>query len=155
MPTFTTQAQRIARMLLKMKAYDKAGGIPLNAGATRSAAKLINAGIAAKGTKKPKGGSQHTVYWLTDTGLEFARGLDKRKCRFCGCTEMNACQTPDGPCHWVLEDVCSNPPCVRKACRELLGGFRRLSRGATNKVARAAIDKVRKKPARISKRAIK
>lgn len=31
-----------------------------------------------------------------------------RKCRVCGCTEENACQTPEGPCHWVEEDLCSN-----------------------------------------------
>lgn len=28
-------------------------------------------------------------------------------CRVCGCTNENACQTPDGPCHWVEKDLCS------------------------------------------------
>ena len=33
-------------------------------------------------------------------------------CRHCGCTENDACETEDGPCHWVSEDVCSNPDCI-------------------------------------------
>lgn len=31
----------------------------------------------------------------------------ERHCRVCGCTEFSACQTPEGPCHWVEEDLCS------------------------------------------------
>lgn len=63
-------------------------------------------------------------------GLEFAvwspgwvfiilRGLVQRRfadgtvvklegvCRVCGCTDQEACLTPEGPCHWVEEDLCS------------------------------------------------
>lgn len=29
------------------------------------------------------------------------------KCRLCGCDELNACPTAEGPCHWVSEDLCS------------------------------------------------
>ncbi len=28
-------------------------------------------------------------------------------CKVCGCTEDNACMTPDGPCYWVEPDLCS------------------------------------------------
>ena len=35
-----------------------------------------------------------------------------RVCRVCGCTEGNPCQTPEGPCHWVEDDLCS--ACVGK-----------------------------------------
>jgi len=28
-------------------------------------------------------------------------------CRICGCTDEIACETPDGPCHWVEPDLCS------------------------------------------------
>jgi len=31
-----------------------------------------------------------------------------RRCRVCGCTEDNACMTPDGPCCWAEEDLCSS-----------------------------------------------
>jgi hypothetical protein len=30
-----------------------------------------------------------------------------RRCRVCGCTELNACLTADGPCWWVEWDLCS------------------------------------------------
>lgn len=31
-----------------------------------------------------------------------------RACRFCACTESNACVSPSlDPCHWVRQDVCS------------------------------------------------
>lgn len=30
-----------------------------------------------------------------------------RACRVCGCTDLAACVTEDGPCHWVAEDLCS------------------------------------------------
>lgn len=41
-------------------------------------------------------------------------GGDERRCRYCGCTDFDAC-ADDGsghPCHWVAVDVCSNPRCV-------------------------------------------
>jgi hypothetical protein len=28
-------------------------------------------------------------------------------CRGCGCTEEQACVTPEGPCYWVDADLCS------------------------------------------------
>jgi hypothetical protein len=28
-------------------------------------------------------------------------------CRRCGCTDDRACQTEDGPCFWVEDDLCS------------------------------------------------
>lgn len=51
-------------------------------------------------------------------------------CRFCGCTEITACLTDLGPCHWILTPhrakrghaaqpgVCSNPKCVLAFERE-------------------------------------
>lgn len=36
------------------------------------------------------------------------------KCRVCGCTEEKACTTPQGPCYWVEDDLCSAcAPAVR------------------------------------------
>jgi hypothetical protein len=37
---------------------------------------------------------------------------DERKCRVCGCTDLNPCVTNGVPCHWVEEDLCS--ACVGK-----------------------------------------
>lgn len=37
-------------------------------------------------------------------------------CRYCNCTESNACKLEDGePCCWVdrTRTVCSNPACVK------------------------------------------
>jgi len=31
----------------------------------------------------------------------------RRRCRDCGCTNDNGCQTPFGPCWWVEADLCS------------------------------------------------
>lgn len=28
-------------------------------------------------------------------------------CRYCGCTNEQACETGNGPCHWVEPDLCS------------------------------------------------
>lgn len=36
----------------------------------------------------------------------------ERKCRVCGCTQLRACITDDGPCHWVEDDLCC--ACVDK-----------------------------------------
>lgn len=35
-----------------------------------------------------------------------------RTCRHCGCTENDACRLSSGACHWVAEDLCSNPFCL-------------------------------------------
>ena len=37
-----------------------------------------------------------------------------RACRFCKCTERNACATPTGRCFWIAPDICSAPACVHK-----------------------------------------
>lgn len=46
-------------------------------------------------------------------------------CKFCKCSEFRPCLIPTGnplqpvlPCGWLLEDVCSNPECVKKAYAE-------------------------------------
>lgn len=36
------------------------------------------------------------------------------RCKHCGCTETRACDTPEGPCHWVAPEVCSAAACVAK-----------------------------------------
>lgn len=33
-------------------------------------------------------------------------------CCVCRCTEETPCVTEDGPCSWVLPDLCSNPDCI-------------------------------------------
>lgn len=38
-----------------------------------------------------------------------------RKCRVCGCDDLHACVTKEGPCHWVGPDLCSG--CAEKAKR--------------------------------------
>lgn len=38
-------------------------------------------------------------------------------CRYCRCTEDNACRLPDGePCSWLVatQDVCNSPSCIRE-----------------------------------------
>lgn len=38
-------------------------------------------------------------------------------CRYCRCTEANACRLPEGDtCWWINagRDVCSNPACIRR-----------------------------------------
>jgi hypothetical protein len=37
-----------------------------------------------------------------------------RKCIICGCSQLQACQTEGGPCHWVGEQLCSG--CVGAVC---------------------------------------
>ena len=112
MPVFSKASEAVVLALAKAKAFDRASGraIPHPGAAVR----LVNAGAVAKATKKPRGGSQTTVYWLTETGQAMARALKGPRCRHCGCTEMNACP---GGCSWVKPDVCSNPSCVAKEAR--------------------------------------
>lgn len=47
-----------------------------------------------------------------------------RTCRYCGCTENDACSLSTGPCSWVAEDLCSNPFCIsaRQAEKEVHHG---------------------------------
>lgn len=28
-------------------------------------------------------------------------------CKFCGCSDLAACDTPFGPCFWTLPEICS------------------------------------------------
>lgn len=35
------------------------------------------------------------------------RSPARRRCRTCGCTDLQACQDWDGPCRWVKPDLCS------------------------------------------------
>lgn len=37
-----------------------------------------------------------------------------RTCHVCGCTEDRGCEI-EGGCHWVGDNLCSNPECVAKA----------------------------------------
>lgn len=38
----------------------------------------------------------------------------ERVCRICGCTHDNPCVIDGDECHWVEDDLCSNPECVAK-----------------------------------------
>jgi hypothetical protein len=38
----------------------------------------------------------------------------KRKCIICGCSQLRACATSEGPCHWVDRHLCS--ACVGAVC---------------------------------------
>lgn len=51
-----------------------------------------------------------------------ANAQSVKKCRFCGCSDTNACMTPDGPCSWIEQDVCSN--CCSKVEAAGSGGDR-------------------------------
>ena len=48
------------------------------------------------------------------------RDLAVSECAYCHCTQANACQTDQGPCHWLPDvrlngsPVCSHPECVEK-----------------------------------------
>ncbi|MCU1338805.1 MAG: hypothetical protein JWO19_4386 [Bryobacterales bacterium] len=40
-------------------------------------------------------------------------------CKFCKCSDNSPCFLGmQGPCAWLLEDVCTNPDCVLKAYLE-------------------------------------
>lgn len=30
-----------------------------------------------------------------------------QECRICGCTDLNACVTINGPCYWIVDGLCS------------------------------------------------
>lgn len=44
---------------------------------------------------------------VVDVRLVDRRIAFKGACVFCGCSNLRACQTPEGPCFWVLPRVCS------------------------------------------------
>lgn len=47
--------------------------------------------------------------------IKFERGThflcpeckDEKVCRVCGCTDFDPCETGEGPCHWIEDDLCS------------------------------------------------
>jgi hypothetical protein len=103
------------------------------------------------GMKKPRTPLHATVYPQTDRAREAVRpllhwlsnqpGAQSGTCRFCKCTEKNAClvAVPYGPrevipCHWINPEhtVCSNPACVERyimeAAREARKAFAFLKR---------------------------
>jgi hypothetical protein len=47
------------------------------------------------------------------------------KCRICGCTQLRACVTEDGPCWWASPDLCS--ACLSAALQEVFSGQTPLS----------------------------
>lgn len=114
MPIFTQKSEAIALQLEKAKAFTKETARTVTS--ATAAAPLFNAGILGKASHRPRGGSQTTVYWLTEWGKNFVKALKGPRCRHCGCTEMNSCS---GGCSWVTRNppVCSTPSCVRKQAR--------------------------------------
>lgn len=73
------------------------------------------------------------------------------RCKFCGCTDENACRVPvmfdprepggamlwagppedaDGfvPCSWIAPEICNSPECVKKAYEEARSGADRIAR---------------------------
>lgn len=68
---------RILAELLRAKAIGRESGRPVSS--TPAATPLHNAGFLDKATRKPAGGSQTTVYWLTEAGHILA--INERKSR--------------------------------------------------------------------------
>jgi|SoiMethySBSTD1v2_1073268.scaffolds.fasta_scaffold06035_31 hypothetical protein len=33
------------------------------------------------------------------------------RCKACGCSELQACMTEDGPCWWITDELCSGCGC--------------------------------------------
>lgn len=116
MPTLSKAQESVVLALQKAKAFDRASGRTISS--PQAAAPLVNAGALDKASKKPPGGSQTTVYWLTGVGQAMAASLKGPRCRHCGCTEMNACKAG---CSWVKPGLCSNPKCVAADARKKKG----------------------------------
>lgn len=57
--------------------------------------------MTQKKTRKPPAPAGARARRLADS--------EARKCRECGCSELNPCTDPDdgGPCYWVERDLCS------------------------------------------------
>lgn len=51
--------------------------------------------------------ASHNQY--LDVDLEDLEDLEETiaVCRVCGCTEDDACETPNGTCFWLESDLCS------------------------------------------------
>lgn len=127
MPIFSEKSEAIALQLGRAKAFSRDKGREV--GSAPAARPLINAGILEKASRRPRGASQTTIYWLTPLGAQFAAALHGPRCRHCRCTEMNACE---GGCSWISKNpyVCSSPACVRKEARGKVrsSGARRATR---------------------------
>jgi|GEM_PF-1805470 len=52
---------------------------------------------------------------LDEIDREDTREDGERRCRICGCTKGQPCDTGDGSCSWVEYDLCSNPACLGAA----------------------------------------
>lgn len=69
----TAAGEKVLRELDRAKAYDRASARQVSS--TPAAAPLYNTGILDKATKRPAGGSQVTVYWITPAGRKSLRNL--------------------------------------------------------------------------------
>jgi hypothetical protein len=115
---FTPGQTKVLRLLGIHSATDRDHGHTIPA--PSAAVYLIDGYFVQKRTVKPKGGSQTTVYWLTERGQRALASLpdDGPVCKGCGCTENNACvgRGQAGPCHWYRHGstghFCSAPTCT-------------------------------------------
>jgi hypothetical protein len=61
--------------------------------------------------RKPQGRRQVAVLALGDISMSATNQervkAQERACVICGCTEQKACMTHEGPCHWVVDGLCS------------------------------------------------
>lgn len=112
MPIYTEKAEKLVSWLRARKALSRESGVVIPQASIASS--LINGSILSKATRKIGGGSQHTIYWLTEHGVRMAVAL-KRKCRECGCSEFNPCA---GGCAWLEPDLCSTKACVESDSRK-------------------------------------
>lgn len=60
------------------------------------------------------------MFGIKDDGLGGFEVTQQRSCRYCGCTDEQAC--PDGPCSWVSDDVCIACLAAGKAGSEVDAG---------------------------------
>lgn len=73
---FTTAQRRILDRLAIAGAIDRDTAVTITS--PGAAAPLINGYFCAKRSRKPKGGSHQTVYWLTDRGQRAQRNIGGR-----------------------------------------------------------------------------
>lgn len=79
--------------------------------------------------------------------------MAERRCRSCGCTQLNACA---GGCWWVAEDLCSScadsaAPALRRAWSE--AERRTIRRLAKSHTAKAIADRLGRTPAAVHQQA--
>lgn len=123
MPMFSNSCESVVKYLGSKRAVDRASGVTLSS--PMAAAPLYNAGAIDKRSHKPAGGSQRTLYWLTTAGLAMLKGFGGQRCRECACTEFNACRIGHASetCRWVEQNLCSAPPCLKRAGYKLMNGL--------------------------------